>query len=270
MDPGGPRREIVMNERATRAKKVFEPLVLLAALAVVPVVLIEARATSQSWLEIAYLANWVIWVVFLVEYVVVVALSDDKWAYTKSAWLDIVIILVSFPLLPAVLASTRLARLARLGRALRILRLVRAAAAIARAGQALRRILGKRKLGYLITVSFVLATAFGALLVLVEPNVGSVEEGVWWAIVTLTTVGYGDLYPQTLEGRIVGVVLMMLSIVFVATMTAVMAASFVEDDRPDMGAEIAELNDRLERIEMILRGEAPPELPLADDAEIED
>jgi len=248
-----------MNQRAARAKKLFEPLVLIAALAVVPVVLIEARSPSLLWLEITYIANWLIWAVFVLEYAVLVTLVDDKWAYTRSAWLDILIIIVSFPLLPAMLAATRLARLARLTRVLRILRLVRVGAAISRAGQALRRMLGKRKLGYLITVTVILATAFGVLLVLVEPGVETVEEGVWWAIVTLTTVGYGDLYPATTEGRIVGALLMMLSIVFVATMTAVMAATFVDDDRPDLTAELAELNDRLERIEMVLRGEEPPE-----------
>src|SRR5688572_9790989 len=107
-----------MNERAREVKRRFEIPVLLAALLVVPVIIIEEQATSTAWLGIATVLNWLIWAAFLVEFVSVITVTDDRWAYTREAWLDVVIIGVSFPLLPGVLAGTRLLRLARLTRVL--------------------------------------------------------------------------------------------------------------------------------------------------------
>ena len=71
-------------------------------------------------------------------------------------------------------------------------------------------------------------------------------DGVWWAVVTVTTVGYGDLYPSTVAGRIVGIVLMFVGIGFLAVLTATIASYFVKLDRQDETSEILELLRRLE------------------------
>ncbi len=122
--------EDVLNPPAAAARRRFEIPVLVAALLVVPVIFIEEQATSQAWLNIAAGVNWLIWAAFAAEYLVVLALADRRWAYTRKAWLDVFIIVSSFPLLPGLLASTRLFRLLRLGRVLRLLRLFRLAAVV--------------------------------------------------------------------------------------------------------------------------------------------
>ena len=71
--------------------------------------------------------------------------TDDRWAYTRKAWLDLTIIVVSFPFLPALLASTRLLRLTRLTRVLRLLRLVRLAAVMTRGTSAVKAIWKTRR-----------------------------------------------------------------------------------------------------------------------------
>jgi voltage-gated potassium channel len=96
--------------------------------------------------------------------------TDERWAYTRKAWLDLTIIVVSFPFLPAVLASTRLLRLTRLTRVLRLLRLVRLAAVMTRGTSAVRAILGKRGVGFAMALTILVALGAGGLFALVEPE----------------------------------------------------------------------------------------------------
>ena len=71
-------------------------------------------------------------------------------------------------------------------------------------------------------------------------------DGVWWAVVTVTTVGYGDAYPTTVQGRLIGIVLMLVGIGFLSLLTAAVASRFV---RVDTEGEIAEVRESLHRIE---------------------
>lgn len=209
----------------------FEVPVLVAALAVVPVIAIEERAESVLWQQIAVVGNWLIWLVFLVEFVTVLTVTSTKWAYIRSAWLDLAIIVTSFPLLPAGLAATRLARLARLGRVLRLLRLLRLLAVLVRARTAARRVLEQRSIAYLAVILVIAVVAFGGLLTLFEPEVETVFDGIWWAVVTLTTVGYGDIYPTTAGGRILGAALMLFGVGFLGVIAGSMAAFFVKEGK---------------------------------------
>jgi voltage-gated potassium channel len=231
-------------------RRKFEIPVLVAALAVVPVIFLEERATSPTSLALAGVANWVIWAVFAAEYVSVLAATDRKLAYTRRAWLDVLILVISFPLLPAGVASVRLLRLTRLARVLRLLRLVRLAAILTRGGKAVQGIFRKRGLGYMALLTVLVALGLGGVFALVEG--GRLADGLWWAIVTLTTVGYGDVYPVTGAGRAAASVLMLLGIGFMAFITASVAAYFVGEEEADLAGELRGLRERLDRIEQLL------------------
>ena len=183
---------------------------------------------------------------FLAEYLIMMVRASDRWIYTRRNWFHIAVVVLSFPLLPNALALTRLARLTRLSRLLRLLAVT---------GEGLRgvRAVFSRKglvLVLLFTTMLVLASA-GALMVL-EPE--TVETGyadaLWWAIVTATTVGYGDIAPISPLGRVIGVLLMLTGIGLISTMAASITAHFVEQEE---GSEIKDLVDRLDRIEDLLK-----------------
>jgi len=110
------------------------------------------------------------------------------------------------------------------------------------------------------------AITFGAgslMTVFDHKNYPSVGSGLWWAVQTVTTVGYGDSVPTTLAGQLVAVLVMLLGIGFLTVITAAITSTFVSRSRreqapSDAEAALAEqfrqLDSRLERIEAVLRG----------------
>jgi len=122
----------------------------------------------------------------------------------------------------------------------------------ARAVPALKATLGRHELIYIACVSGFVILAGGSLMTVIEPNTvkGDLQNAVWWAIVTATTFGYGDISPSTLSGRVVAVFMMLAGVGLVSTLSASIAAYFV-----DQGNESAlqEIQERLERIESALK-----------------
>src|SRR4029079_6524522 len=74
----------------------------------------------------------------------------------------------------------------------------------------------------------------------------STWDGIWWAMVTVTTVGYGDIYPKTIDGRIIAMVVMLFGIGFLSVLTATVASYFVKTDR---GGETERILAALGRLE---------------------
>src|SRR5262249_16220997 len=150
-----------------------------------------------------------IWAVFAVELAAILAYAPRKRAALRAHWLDVAIVVVTIPLFGKFLASLRLARLARL------LRLLRAGVILGRAVQA-ERAIGSGdalRLAALLTV-FVVVIAGAAEATFDANEFKSVWDGIWWSVVTVTTVGYGDLYPKDVEGRIIAIVVMFAGIGF--------------------------------------------------------
>ena len=246
-----------LSGRAAVARRWFEVPVLGAALLVIPVMFVEAVSSTGWLLTVAGIANWLIWAAFAAEFAVVISLAGNRVAYARAAWLDLLIIVVSFPVLPELLAFSRLVRLARLSR---VLRMLRAVPILVRGLSALGRLFQRRGFGY-VSVAFVLvALATGGLFALFEDH--SLIDGLWWTVVTLTTVGYGDLSPATTGGRVTAVVLMVTSLGVVSYITANIAAFFIEDDtETNLTDEVRSLHRRLDRIEELLRTQHPNRPP---------
>ena len=197
---------------------------LAATLLLIPVFILEFD-TSGDWNRAAFIANWLIWAVFAIELAAVLIVAKRKGAALRAHWLDVVVVVLTIPLFSKFLASLRLIRLARL------LRLLRAGVIVSRALQAERRLTSAqvfRAVG-LVTV-FIVFIAGAAEATVDSSDFKTYWDGVWWAIVTVTTVGYGDLYPKTVAGRIVGILLMLVGIGFLSVLTATIASRFIQQD----------------------------------------
>ena len=221
--------------------------VIVAALATLPLYLAPELGLPDP---IVHVADWIVWSVFLLEYVLMFCLVSDRVHYVMHRWLNVVVVLLTFPLLPDLMAMAAIIRVTQLTRLTRLFRLVRTVTISGVAMGNLRAVLGRPGLVYMGILTIFLVFGSGALMTVLEPPTvkGSAGEGIWWAIVTASTVGYGDISPNTLGGRIIAVVLMITGIGLISTLSASIAAYFVEQE----GAQ--ETTAMLKRIDSLQHG----------------
>ncbi|MGH2488694.1 MAG: potassium channel family protein [Candidatus Limnocylindria bacterium] len=156
--------------------------------------------------------------IFLAEFGARLAAAYDRPAHLRGHWVD------AAALVPAI-------RGFRLLRLLRLLRLVRAFSGLCRAMGQFERLATHRGLLALVVVWLAVVVissmAFYAAEADRNPNVTSPLDALWWGVVTLTTVGYGDVLPLTPEGRLAAIVLMVLGIGLFSAITATMVTALV-------------------------------------------
>jgi voltage-gated potassium channel len=239
-----------VDERSARWERRFELPVLLAALLVIPVIAIEQSDAGESWTTAASVANWVIWLVFAAELVTLLALAPDRWRWLRTHPLDVAIVVLTPPFAPQSL---------QLFRALRLLRLLR----LLRALQIARRLFSLEGIRYAAGLAVLTGLAGG--MAFAEAEDIPTSDGLYWAVSTMTTVGYGDITPDTGGGKLIAVVIMVVGIGFLSLVIGAIAQRFVveevreevEEEIADAGAdvlrELDEIASRLRRVEASVR-----------------
>ena len=217
---------------------------LVAALLTIPAIAIEQSDVGQPWDTIASVLNWVIWTAFLGEAILMLRLVDDRWRWVRKHPLEVAIVILTPPFLPASMQAARVFRLLRL---LRLLRL----------GVLVRRFLSTEGIRDAAVLAAMTVLGGGAAYTVVEKSQHlSAWDGVWWAIVTVTTVGYGDTFPQTDAGRIIAIVVMFVGIGFIAVLTAAAAERFLRvqsEERNELEGVEQRLDEILTRLDAIER-----------------
>jgi voltage-gated potassium channel len=213
--------------------------VMVAALLTIPAIAIEQSGLGEPWDTIATVLNWTIWLVFLGEMGVMLSVVDNRSRWLRDHPLDVAIIVLTPPFLPATLQAARVLRLLRLLRLLKLAYLT-------------RRLLSTEGVRDAAVLALLSVLGGGAAFAAIEKTDAhgqalSAWDGVWWAITTVTTVGYGDLAPRTDGGRILAIGVMLVGIGFIAILTAAAAERFMRT-RQDAEAERAEIRDRLDEV----------------------
>ncbi len=167
---------------------------------------------SGGWVEVAQLVAWVTWGLFALDYVVRLVLSDRRWHFVRRHLLDLAVI--ALPLL----------RPLRLLRLVMMLSVLHRYAATTLRGQVAVYVGGAITLVIAVAGLAVLDAERGAE----GSNITSYPDALWWAMTTVTTVGYGDRYPVTGTGRFVATGLMLAGVVLLAVVTASLASWLLE------------------------------------------
>jgi len=187
----------------------------LAAAAVLFLVLFSRQVLVQPQGReghIIWAVNWAIWGLFVVDYVVRLGLADHRWRWFLAHLLDFAI--VTLPLV----------------RPLRLLRLLVLIEVLQKAiGDAFRgRIVVYTVSGVGLLIYTASLAVFDKERYLHGATINSFGKALWWSITTVTTVGYGDVYPITNTGRVIAVLLMIGGISLVGVVTAALASWIVE------------------------------------------
>lgn len=229
------------------------PLTLLAVLwllvLVLPLVMHLPAGVDRSF----NLIDFGVWAVYAAEYLVRLYLVPDRKWFVTHHLVDLAV--VALPLL----------RPLRALRLLRLFSLARAGVVLINALKRVREILTHRGLHFvLLAATGIVVVASGIELAFEEhahgTNIHNFGESLWWAIVTVTTVGYGDKYPVTAGGRLVATVLMLVGIGLIGVLTATVASVFMKEHtdaakeeyrkgHEDLGQQLAVIKDRLGDVE---------------------
>ncbi len=214
------------------------------ALLVLPALVLEESRDPQVR-AIASTLNWMIWLAFVADFLIGLARARARRAYIRSAWFDIAVIVLSPPFgVPDAWQPLRAARVMRLFRVLR--------------GVGIALVAMRRLRGFMMRSQFHWVALVTCALVLVGalaefeverrhlPSENSFSDSLWWAVVTATTVGYGDISPRTTAGRIVAVGVMVTGIGFISVFTATIAGYFLHSDSP---SDLARVEERLDAID---------------------
>lgn len=185
-------------------------------------------------------ANVVIWVTFAVDYAVHFYRAPHRRSFMRGSIPDLLAILPIDFLAEFLLQDNVMG----LGRLFRLFRLFRAGTFLLRGFSNIHTILRNTGLGYVLAVTGGMILMGGVGIWLVEPEVGSVEDGLWWSIVTAATVGYGDISPKTPMGRVIAGILMVFGIGTISMATSAITAHLLGRRRttnPYVETLIAEL-----------------------------
>lgn len=249
-----------MKERVTP----FQLFILVLSVYVIAAMTADMLLTLPPEVsELLQYMDYIVCFFFFVDFCQRFARAESKLAYMRWGWIDLL------ACIPAGLFQG-----ARMFRVVQILRLLRAVKSMEMIWRLLFRNRAEGVFASAATAT-VLLVAFGAITMLMvespNPNspINTAEEALWWAIVTVTTVGYGDYYPITTLGRVVAVLLMIGGVGLFGSFAAYIGSIFIADDSEresrearaqrnmtralyhqirDLTVEVRELRDRLDHI----------------------
>jgi voltage-gated potassium channel len=204
----------VTGERAIRAQERMEkPLMWAAVLTLPSVILMETQ--TAGWLSLAStILNWGTWLAFAVALVVMLVLVPNRWKYLKNHPLEVIIVVLTPPVVPASLQFLRVLRLLRL---LRLLKLAEIA----------KKVFSTNGLLYGGLMTLTVALLGGTLFRYFETSQDLTEwDSIYWAVAVMTTVG-SDFNTTTTGAQIVEVVILLVGVTFLSMLTGAIAHRFL-------------------------------------------
>lgn len=157
---------------------------------------------------LCHAGEYVIWAIFVVDYVIQVSLAPNRWKFLKKEWLALIFVIVPF------------------------FRPIRAVRGVIYLRQASTR----RRESLMVTIPWILAATTTLMMIIMAAatldverfapggNIHTPSDALWWALTTITTIGYGDKYPVTNEGRLVAAVLIIFGLGLLSSLTGYFAS----------------------------------------------
>ncbi len=204
------------------------PMVILSLVMIVVFVIEVSAHVSPGVARVLDLIQWAIWVAFVIEFAVKVALAPDNTQFIKSNWLMVIAI---------ILPAFRIFRIARAAQALRSIGALRVITLGNRTISKLEILFARRRLQYVMAVVAAMSVLSGAGIYYLEKGapgatIRTLGDGLWFASGIVTTVGT-ELYPVTAEGRVLSLIGMVFGVSVFGYLAGSLASLFVDIDRAD-------------------------------------
>ena len=227
----------VIFEADTRAGKLFDVILIWAViLSVVVVILDSVNSYQEKYGDILYALEWFFTILFSIEYIfrLISVRHPLRYALSFFGIIDLLAIVPTYSslLVPGVqfLLTVRILRLLRIFRVLKLTEYLVEAQTLTNALKA-----SARKIGVFIMTVVVLVTVVGSIMYVIEGEENGFKDiptSIYWAVVTLTTVGYGDVSPQTALGQFFASVVMILGYGIIAVPTGIVTVELSKAGKP--------------------------------------
>lgn len=226
---------VIIFESDTPRGKAFDVALLWLIVLSILAVVIESIPSLGRYERLLSACEWIFTVIFTLEYFLRIVCVRDKWKYITSLLgiIDLIAILPAYLSLTFVglqyLLVIRVLRLLRVFRILKLGRYIGEAQLLTRALRASRF-----KITVFLSTVLTLVVIIGTLMYMIEGEASgftSIPVGMYWAIVTLTTVGFGDITPQTTAGRILASAVMILGYGIIAVPTGIVTVELAQQSR---------------------------------------
>ena len=214
-------------------------MMLLSLLSVIIVLVLTFAKLDDETHRLLFFVDTSICMIFITYFFINLFQADDKVDYFKHHWIDLI---ASIPAIEAL-------RLARFFQILRVIRLIRMTRSIL---IPLMRQRQEATLASLLVATVTILTISSVMILLVESgapnaNIRTAEDAVWWALVTISTVGYGDYYPVTTIGHFIGGLVIICGVSFFGVISGYMASIFIApDSKQQQESQSQQLRDELE------------------------
>ena len=166
--------------------------------------------------------------------------GGDRPRYLRSNWLNLVIVLLGLPILLGWDINIV---------ALRILRLLSVLALLLHIGSGVRKMLRRNELGTTLAASAIIIVMAGVMMALLDEGIATPWDGIWWAWVTVTTVGYDDIVPISSAGRAFASLIILMGIGLFLMITASFAAFFISRQEEQIASDEKVLTEKVVRLE---------------------
>jgi voltage-gated potassium channel len=241
----------VDEERLERLSARIDPIMVVLAIIWLPVLVVPIVTNLHGSIALTFdVVDYAVWAAFVFEYAAKLWVAVDKKRYFTHHLLDLA--MVAVPIL----------RPLRLARVFRVVRFGRVLVVLGGGLKRARAVLTHHGLQYvLLSVGTIIFVAAGLEVYFERHSAGpgaihSFGDAIWWAVVTVTTVGYGDKLPMTGAGKWVATVLMFTGIGLVGVLTATVASFFVQEQH---ASELAQIKAQLAEIRELIASQGDKE-----------
>ena len=221
----------IIFESDTPAGKGFDLLLIISILLSVLVVLFDSVTYyNEKYSAILYTLEWVFTIIFTVEYFLRIYSIGKPIMYIRSFYgvIDLLSILPTY--ISIFLPASRYLSVIRILRVLRIFRILKLILYVGEANLLMKAIISsRRKIIVFLFTLLTMVTVLGSIMYLVEGEANgftSIPRSIYWAIVTITTVGYGDIAPQTELGQALASLAMIMGYATIAVPTGIISAEY--------------------------------------------
>ena len=226
----------IIYEADTKTGKAFDiSLLFLIIVSVILVALESVESFRLNYSDFLNISEWIITIVFSIEYILRLMCVKKPFKFIISLYgiIDLLSIIPKY--ISILFFGTQYLGALRALRLLRVFRILKMTRYIGESNTLMKALIASRaKVGVFIFSVLVICIIFGTLMYMIEPDESgftSIPEGIYWSIVTLTTVGYGDIAPITPFGQFLAAVIMIMGYGIIAVPTGIVTAELSEKSK---------------------------------------